>query len=229
MLSAPLVPGGTTQSRFTALRQFALYTCDSTQGSDCSVPASYTLAFTSPANAFPGELPRPLAPELIISHWKVRTQATDIMLKVLNNPCTGGPQYQGEQDNDPSNNTDCTSGSANGQTVHAAELQIFKAAAFVTVLSNHPRNRKTRTTSRRRRAPAAAGRRSLGASARVLRGTFSSLTPRMGKVAHGTTRARGRRSPMGESTATSEANTVDANDSGARDTLSHGQPHGSHL
>jgi len=58
------------------------------------------------------------------------------MLKVLNNQCTGGPQYQGEQDNDPSNNTDCTSGSANGQTVHAAELQIFKAAAFVTVLSN---------------------------------------------------------------------------------------------
>jgi|GEM_PF-3602422 hypothetical protein len=34
---------------------------------------------------------------------------------------------------------------------------------------------------------------------------------------------------MGEPRATSEANTVDANDSGARDTLSHGQPHGSHL
>ena len=85
--------------------------------------------FTSAANAFPGDIPRPLAPNLIIRPWEISTTATDVMLVVLNNQCTGGPAFQGDQDNDPANNTDCTTGSAEGQTVSAAEFELFKRPA----------------------------------------------------------------------------------------------------
>jgi hypothetical protein len=53
------------------------------------------------------------------------TKATDLRLVVLNNQCTGGPAYQGDQDNDPLNNTDCTTGSSEGTIVDAAEFQVF--------------------------------------------------------------------------------------------------------
>ena len=51
-------------------------------------------------------------------------------LRVLNNQCTGAPDYPGEQDDDPANSTDCAettiaSQSGNGERVRAAELQVF--------------------------------------------------------------------------------------------------------
>jgi extracellular elastinolytic metalloproteinase len=44
---------------------------------------------------------------------------------VLSNQCTGGPDFQGDQDNDPGNITDCDLGSVQGGNVRAAELQVF--------------------------------------------------------------------------------------------------------
>ena len=41
--------------------------------------------------------------------------------------CTGGPAYAGEQDNDPTNSTDCTANSADAGQVIAAELEAFGA------------------------------------------------------------------------------------------------------
>ncbi len=52
-------------------------------------------------------------------------QATHVKLVVLSNQCTGTPAYQGDQDTDPSNNSDCISGSTRDQEVRAAELQVF--------------------------------------------------------------------------------------------------------
>ena len=52
-------------------------------------------------------------------------QATHVKLRVLHNQCTGTPAYQGDQDNDPNNNSDCVSGSARDNEVRAAELQVF--------------------------------------------------------------------------------------------------------
>jgi extracellular elastinolytic metalloproteinase len=44
---------------------------------------------------------------------------------VLTNQCTGGPAYQGDQDDDPENITDCDEGSDQDLNVRAAELQVF--------------------------------------------------------------------------------------------------------
>jgi len=44
---------------------------------------------------------------------------------VLENHCTGAPDYAGDQDNDPLNNTDCVTGSSRDTQARAAELQVF--------------------------------------------------------------------------------------------------------
>ena len=41
----------------------------------------------------------------------------------------GGRAYAGEQDNDPSNSTDCTANSAGAGQVIAAELEAFSSGA----------------------------------------------------------------------------------------------------
>jgi hypothetical protein len=117
---------GTEDSRFDALRQFRIQACDATAGLDCSLPNGWSTIYTSPSDAFPGGIPRPLAPNMILRAFSFSpTKATDVRLIVLNNQCTGGPAYQGDQDNDPLNNTDCTTGSSEGQTVDVAEFQVF--------------------------------------------------------------------------------------------------------
>jgi hypothetical protein len=124
-LSAMLNGG---QGRFTALRQFRIETCDSSTGIDCDDPAAFEPLYTSPPDAFAGGVPRPLAPDLIFKYFDVPDRrATHLRLVVLDNQCTGGPDYQGEQDNDPSNSTDCPTASSEGQEVNAAELQVFPA------------------------------------------------------------------------------------------------------
>ncbi len=44
---------------------------------------------------------------------------------MLTNQCTGTPAYQGDQDDDPRNVTDCDEGSTQDDNVRAAELQVF--------------------------------------------------------------------------------------------------------
>jgi extracellular elastinolytic metalloproteinase len=45
---------------------------------------------------------------------------------VLANQCTGAPEYQGDQDDDPRSNSDCSAGSTQDDNVRAAELQVFR-------------------------------------------------------------------------------------------------------
>ena len=74
---------------------------------------------------------RPSAPDLIMRSFAVpRTRATHVRLRVLSNQCTGGPAYQGDQDDDPANSTDCDETTLPGfnlqaTRVRAAELQVF--------------------------------------------------------------------------------------------------------
>ena len=106
-------PGGDTaaQSRFSALRQFQVLACEVKAGVDCTQLALQR-GFTSPADAFPSVAPRPRAPELIMRSFDIpKTKATHLRLEVLTNQCTGAPDYQGEQDDDPLNVTDCEDGS----------------------------------------------------------------------------------------------------------------------
>lgn len=118
-------PGG--QNRFTALRQFQILSCNSGSGADCADPASYRRVFTSPAGAFPAGVPRPTAPDLTTRSFRIGpTVATHLMIRVLTNQCTGGPEYAGDQHNDPRSTSDCTTGNPTvAQTVRISELQAF--------------------------------------------------------------------------------------------------------
>ncbi len=123
-------PGSDTspQSRFSALRKFQILTCDGRgkAATFCNNPANFQVVYTSPDNAFPGAAPHPAAPDLQLRTFDVADKtATHVKFRVLTNQCTGTPAYQGEQDNDPSNVTDCSAGSARENEVRAAELQVF--------------------------------------------------------------------------------------------------------
>jgi hypothetical protein len=137
-VSAMLAPGN---NRFAPLRSFELWACnnqgslnlkhDKPQGKDCSVDANYTKVYSSPANAFPGTAPRPIAPALLLRRFDVPDfDATHLKFVVKTNQCTGAPAYQGDQDADPATpNTDCDSNVATNSTrglVRSAELQVFR-------------------------------------------------------------------------------------------------------
>jgi hypothetical protein len=124
-VSAMINPG---QSRFAALRKFEIWACNATTA-NCATNAGFTLVFTSADDAFPGDAPRPVQPQLIMRDFTIpKTKATHLRLRVLTSQCTGGPAYQGEQDADPANATDCDSNVAAASTrrfVRAAELEAF--------------------------------------------------------------------------------------------------------
>jgi hypothetical protein len=121
-----------TGGRFDALRQFAIATCkESVTNPGCINPAGFTTIYTSPANAFPATLPRPLAPDLLVRQFDVPdTTATHLKLIVLNNQCTGAPEYQGDQDNDPTSDSDCVTGSTNTNPLFGPKAPTVKAAEF---------------------------------------------------------------------------------------------------
>ena len=122
-LAADRDPDPASGSRFTALRRFALEACVSNCGKDSAVWKRF---YVSKANAFPAALPRPVAPNLTLRAFKVpATRAAAIRFVVLENQCTGFAGYAGEQDNDPTNDTDCKTASDRGTIVHAAELQVY--------------------------------------------------------------------------------------------------------
>ena len=123
-VSAMLGPG---QNRFSALRRFRIQACDTKAGGGrCSAASDYKTVYTSPRDAFPGSRPRPVAPTLILRKFAFRpVRATHLRFVVLSNQCTGGPDFQGDQDSDPTSNSDCVTGSSEGQEVSAAELEAF--------------------------------------------------------------------------------------------------------
>ncbi|MDQ1743046.1 MAG: extracellular elastinolytic metalloproteinase [Pseudonocardiales bacterium] len=127
-----------TGGRFDALRQFAIAACTASAANlGCTGPTGFSTIYTSPANAFPAGQPRPLAPDLLVRGFDIPdTMATHLKLIVLNNQCTGTPAYQGDQDNDPTSDSDCVTGSSttnplltpHAPTVKAAEFQAFTSA-----------------------------------------------------------------------------------------------------
>jgi extracellular elastinolytic metalloproteinase len=123
-------PGG--QNRFTALRSFEVWTCNADKGADCATDAGYTKRYSSPADAFPANSPRPVSPHLIMRTFDIpNTKATHVRFVAKTSQCTGGPNFQGEQDNDPGFATDCDTSASIAATdpkmVRAAEFQVFKS------------------------------------------------------------------------------------------------------
>jgi hypothetical protein len=140
-VSALLQPG---QNRFTALRQFQISTCvEDLVNANCTLPTGWVTRLTSAPDAFPGVPPRPAAPDLILRTFELSEQvrATHVRIIVLTNQCTGSTAFQGEQDADPLNGTDCREGSPGAKveligdlpqvlgpqdnSVRIAELQVF--------------------------------------------------------------------------------------------------------
>ncbi|MGI5184089.1 M36 family metallopeptidase [Dactylosporangium sp. CA-152071] len=120
------------QNRFSALRSFAVLTCDATTA-DCSKDSSYTETFRSTDDAFPGGAWRPVAPQLNLRAFDIHpTLATHVRVVVLTSQCTGNPLYAGEQDNDPRANTDCAANSQFRNEVRIAEVQVFGSSGKIT-------------------------------------------------------------------------------------------------
>jgi hypothetical protein len=129
------------QNRFTALRSFEIWTCNSRFG-DCSSDSGYQVAYRSADDAFPADISRPVAPMLLMREFAFSpVQATHLRIVVRNSQCTGAPAYQGDQDDDPTNVTDCNavwapplSGSPDTtRFVRVAEVQAFSQPSTVTV------------------------------------------------------------------------------------------------
>ena len=124
------LPGARRRRRFQALRQFQVLACDAKGRVDCSRDADYRPVFTSPADAFPAGVPRPTAPSLNMRSFDVpQVNATHLRFVVLANQCEGGPRYQGEQDEDPANATDCDenyTGAGGAHKVGITEVQAFR-------------------------------------------------------------------------------------------------------
>ena len=127
MIRPPASDEVTLQSRFSALRQFEIWTCAASASVDCSRDADFTRSYRSPADAFPAKAPRPTSPVLILRSFDLPdTKASFVRLVVVDNQCTGAPAYRGDQDDDETNVTDCVAGSGEDRNVRAAELQVFK-------------------------------------------------------------------------------------------------------
>jgi extracellular elastinolytic metalloproteinase len=132
---SPPDPG--SQSRFSALRSFDVFTCNATTGIDCAKGEGFTKVFSSADDAFPSRRPRPKVSDLLLRPFDVRdSKATHVRLVVRDNQCTGGPDFQGETnpDSDPNFNPDCDTESFTADRavlrppfdqVRAAELQVF--------------------------------------------------------------------------------------------------------
>jgi len=142
--------GPTNPGRFTGIRKFEIRTCNGT----CADPAAdfSNIAYTSPDDAFPGVLIRPVQPDLIFRSFEFpAVTASHVMVRVLTSQCTGQPLYAGDQDSDPLVNADCPSfqppptavistnivfepgipalPTAPGSVVRASDIQVFGGKA----------------------------------------------------------------------------------------------------
>ncbi|MEV4760122.1 M36 family metallopeptidase [Micromonospora sp. NPDC049559] len=115
-----------TQNRLSALRSFSVLACNA-EVADCSVDANYRRVYTSRPDAFPAGKFRPYSRDLNLRSFDIgRTVATHLRLEVKASQCTGGPEYAGEQDDDPNNATDCATASQFRAQVRVAEFQAFE-------------------------------------------------------------------------------------------------------
>ncbi|MDO9453867.1 MAG: M36 family metallopeptidase [Stagnimonas sp.] len=121
--------GPNNPGRFNGIRAFEIRTCEGS----CTDPVAdfQTIAYTSTADAFPGQKPRPTQPQLNLRSFEFpAVRASHVQLRVLSSQCTGNTDFHGELDTDPLNATDCITSTA-GETVRATDFQVFSAAAKV--------------------------------------------------------------------------------------------------
>ena len=118
-------------SRFVGLRSFDAYACSAGKNSanptcDGSIDEGWTKIITGPTDSFPGRNPRPGTQDESLRYFdaKPAPPATHVKFVVTNNQCTGQPSFQGDQDLDPTNNSECRTGIRRSE-VHTAEVEVF--------------------------------------------------------------------------------------------------------
>ena len=135
-----------SQNRFTALRQFDIRLCTASEANgQCTNADAFDgpAHYTSPADAFPGDVPRPLAPDMILRGFDVPdANATHVQMRVLTNQCLGSPVFPVEQEMDMSSFSDCRESNPavpdSDDSVRASELQVFSRPLEITT-SESPR------------------------------------------------------------------------------------------
>jgi len=127
-----------SQNRFTALRKFQIKTCNAAT-TNCSLDSNFITVLTSADNAFPGTVPRPVAPDLILRSFTLPSPvtATHLRLVALKNQCQGAAEYSGtnnpSHDPDPNYNSDCVAGSpTQASRIRVAEVQAFSSTGSAT-------------------------------------------------------------------------------------------------
>lgn len=131
-----------SQSRFSALREFKILTCNAAASLlpvPCTTPVDFTQVYPIPGSPaaveFDAGTPRPLAPDLIVKEFDVKdSMATHVRLVALDNQCTGQAAYH-IADADPLNDPNCLN-SAQVMNLRAAELQVLSHAGRTSVIND---------------------------------------------------------------------------------------------
>ncbi|MCW2499083.1 MAG: peptidase fungalysin [Frankiales bacterium] len=91
---------------------------------------TFTKVYASSDDFFPAFRPRATAPDLLLRTVKLGKPVTadTVKLRVRSNTCTGGRDFNHEQENDPKSASDCRSVVLNTQRVTIAEFQVFRAS-----------------------------------------------------------------------------------------------------
>ena len=119
------------------LRSFDAYSCrtgksNANPNCDGAIAAGWTKIITGQADSFPGANPRPGTQDESFRYFNASPQpiATHLKFVTTANQCTGQPSFQGDQDLDPANNSECRTGIRRSE-VHTAEVEVFATKTSV--------------------------------------------------------------------------------------------------
>jgi hypothetical protein len=91
---------------------------------------TFTTFYRSPDDFFPAYRPRAVAPDLLLRSVKLSKPVTGnvVRLVIRSNTCTGGKDFNYEQERDVTSPSDCRSDAANTTNVTVSELQVFRSS-----------------------------------------------------------------------------------------------------
>ena len=113
--------GNEIEGRFLGIKAFDLQA--SSDGGK-----TFKTIYTSPANFFPSQRPRPVAPDLINREIKFPAAITAdaVKLVIRSSACTGTPEFNQEEESDPVQDSACTSLAGYATQVTVTELEVFE-------------------------------------------------------------------------------------------------------
>jgi hypothetical protein len=92
---------------------------------------TWQTVYRSSNDFFPSNAPRPTAPDLVLRSLTLPhpVTANAVRLVVRSNACTGGRDFNHEQEDDATNPSDCRSTATNTTRVTVTEFEVFQAAS----------------------------------------------------------------------------------------------------